>query len=93
LLARFIGQSLPTMTDAQSKTFWLISVPKRDRSEEPYDEVARTVLPSGEAREVHKLELPELRVGTLDSLMTLSDELGKYDHFIDSVVKKIGTQL
>mmetsp|Transcript_28539 Transcript_28539/g.42729 ORF Transcript_28539/g.42729 Transcript_28539/m.42729 type:complete len:188 (+) Transcript_28539:571-1134(+) len=43
-----------------------------------------------------KFEVPSLMVGTLDNLMTLSDELGKTDAIIESVVRKIektGTEL
>jgi V-type H+-transporting ATPase subunit C len=39
--------------------------------------------------ELHKIDVPVLLVGTLDSLMTLSDELAKYDQAVESVVKKI----
>mmetsp|Transcript_54431 Transcript_54431/g.74408 ORF Transcript_54431/g.74408 Transcript_54431/m.74408 type:complete len:445 (-) Transcript_54431:325-1659(-) len=38
------------------------------------------------------LEVPKLLVGTLDSLMSLSDELGKIDSSVESVVKKIERQ-
>ena len=36
-----------------------------------------------------KFEVPSLTVGTLDTLMTLSDELGKTDQIIESIVRKI----
>lgn len=36
-----------------------------------------------------KLEVPSLMVGTLDSLMNLSDDLGKTDSLIESVVRKV----
>jgi V-type H+-transporting ATPase subunit C len=36
-----------------------------------------------------KLEVPSLMVGTLDSLMNLSDELGKTDSLVESVVRKV----
>eukprot|EP00594_Rhizosolenia_setigera_P015742 CAMPEP_0178966008 /NCGR_PEP_ID=MMETSP0789-20121207/16668_1 /TAXON_ID=3005 /ORGANISM="Rhizosolenia setigera, Strain CCMP 1694" /LENGTH=423 /DNA_ID=CAMNT_0020651195 /DNA_START=50 /DNA_END=1321 /DNA_ORIENTATION=- len=39
--------------------------------------------------EMFKFEVPSLMVGTLDSLMTLSDELGKTDKVVESVVRKI----
>ena len=37
--------------------------------------------------------LPELRVGTLDSLMVLSDELVKVNGLVESVVNKVRRQL
>lgn len=36
-----------------------------------------------------KFEVPSLMVGTLDSLMTLSDELGKTDTIVEQTVRKI----
>jgi len=39
--------------------------------------------------EMFKLEVPSLMVGTLDSLMNLSDELGKTDTLIESIVRKV----
>lgn len=39
--------------------------------------------------EMYKFEVPSLMVGTLDSLMTISDDIGKTDQIIDSIVRKI----
>jgi len=45
--------------------------------------------PSAPYGEMFKLEVPSLMVGTLDSLMNLSDDLGKTDTLIESVVRKV----
>jgi len=45
--------------------------------------------PAAPHGEMFKLEVPSLMVGTLDSLMTLSDELGKVDGVVESVVRKV----
>lgn len=37
--------------------------------------------------------IPDLKVGTLDSLMALSDDLAKIDIFVESTTKKIVRQL
>lgn len=37
----------------------------------------------------HKFNIPDLKVGTLDVLVGLSDELAKLDTFVESVVKKV----
>ena len=39
--------------------------------------------------EMFKFEVPSLTVGTLDTLMTLSDELVKTDSVVESTVRKI----
>ncbi|KAL7468276.1 hypothetical protein ACHAXS_008499 [Conticribra weissflogii] len=45
--------------------------------------------PSAPYGEMFKLEVPSLMVGTLDSLMNLSDDLGKTDSLIESIVRKV----
>ncbi|KAL9188915.1 hypothetical protein ACHAXT_011405 [Thalassiosira profunda] len=45
--------------------------------------------PSAPYGEMFKLEVPSLMVGTLDSLMNLSDDLGKTDQLIESIVRKV----
>ncbi|MBL0950117.1 MAG: hypothetical protein IBJ08_05255 [Pseudomonas sp.] len=37
--------------------------------------------------------LPSLRIGTLDSLLTLSEDISKRDTFMESVTRKIARQL
>merc|ERR1712193_491837 len=44
--------------------------------------------------EVSKFNVPSnLRVGTLDSLMSMSDELVKIDHMVEHTARKIGQQI
>lgn len=68
--------------------FWLISVPA-DR-DSPFDVVTRAT--QGQAH-VSRFPVPELRVGTLDALMALSDDLVKIDSYVEAVTKKIANQL
>jgi len=42
--------------------------------------------------ESFKMDAPQLKVGTLDSLMSLSDDLGKHDSSIEMVIRKIERQ-
>jgi V-type H+-transporting ATPase subunit C len=39
--------------------------------------------------EMFKFEVPSLTVGTLDTLMTLSDDLGKTDSIVEGIVRRI----
>jgi len=39
--------------------------------------------------EMFKFDIPSLMVGTLDSLMNLSDEMNKTDHVVEGIVRKI----
>uniref|UniRef100_A0A7S2MLU4 V-type proton ATPase subunit C n=1 Tax=Helicotheca tamesis TaxID=374047 RepID=A0A7S2MLU4_9STRA len=45
--------------------------------------------PENPFAEMFKFEVPSLMVGTLDNLMTLSDDLGKTDAIVESIVRKI----
>mmetsp|Transcript_11952 Transcript_11952/g.21562 ORF Transcript_11952/g.21562 Transcript_11952/m.21562 type:complete len:425 (-) Transcript_11952:426-1700(-) len=45
--------------------------------------------PAAPYSEMFKLEVPSLMVGTLDSLMNLSDDLGKTDSLIENIVRKV----
>jgi V-type H+-transporting ATPase subunit C len=43
--------------------------------------------------DVFLFRVPQLRIGTLDALMMLSDDLGKYDVFVEMITRKIANQL
>lgn len=45
--------------------------------------------PEAPYSEMFKFEVPSLMVGTLDSLMTLSDELVKTDQIVENIVRKV----
>jgi len=74
-----------------NKLFWVISIPNNALSSiglEGLKGKVRTFCFS-----VQKFNIPNLRVGTLDSLMALSDELVKKDQFLEVTTKKIARQL
>ncbi|XP_065072094.1 V-type proton ATPase subunit C 1-B-like [Rhopilema esculentum] len=66
--------------------FWLISAPG-DRS--PQQTWEKCKVATKDLSLNYKLILPELKVGTLDTLVGLSDDLGKLDAFVESIVKKV----
>ncbi|XP_040286919.1 V-type proton ATPase subunit C 2 [Bufo bufo] len=68
--------------------FWLISVPG-DKTNLAALERMNTVTSKANLSENSKFIIPDLKVGTLDSLIGLSDDLGKLDVFAESVIKKI----
>jgi len=68
--------------------YWLISIPSDKAS--PFEVVNKIVANQGT---VSRFPVPELRVGTLDTLMALSDDLVKYDTYVEGVTKKISGQL
>ncbi|XP_054833344.1 V-type proton ATPase subunit C 2 isoform X2 [Eublepharis macularius] len=68
--------------------FWLISAPG-DKANLTAWERMNTVTFKANLSSNSKFTIPDLKVGTLDALVGLSDELGKLDTFAESVIKKI----
>jgi len=68
-------------------SYWLISVPTEKKSESG----TRKRLQDGASfyANIHDFKIPNLKVGTLDSLMSLSDKLQKVDTIVEGIAKKI----
>merc|ERR1711871_479476 len=67
-------------------TYWLITAPADDTKEKTFSKLQTAVR---DVASVHKWDLPDLKVGTLDSLMQLSDDLVRMDMTVESMVHKI----
>ncbi|XP_066170897.1 V-type proton ATPase subunit C 2 isoform X1 [Sylvia atricapilla] len=68
--------------------FWLISAPGDKTNLQAWERM-NTVTSKSNLSSNSKFHIPDLKVGTLDALVGLSDELGKLDSFAESVIKKI----
>ncbi|KAF5835347.1 vacuolar H+ ATPase V1 sector, subunit C [Dunaliella salina] len=76
------------------QAYWLVSLPLANaRRKEAVWEVLQECTASNGLSQNSKLEVPELRVGTLDSLMALSDDLAKTCHSVEAVVSKARRQV
>eukprot|EP01087_Luapelamoeba_hula_P011958 TRINITY_DN3324_c0_g1_i1.p1 TRINITY_DN3324_c0_g1~~TRINITY_DN3324_c0_g1_i1.p1 ORF type:complete len:401 (-),score=100.13 TRINITY_DN3324_c0_g1_i1:72-1274(-) len=75
-----------------SKLFWVISLPNASVPKSAFEELQQKATPIC-ATPPRKWNIPNLRVGTLDSLMALSDELVRKDQFVELTTKKIARQL
>ena len=68
-------------------SYWLVSVPNGAKTEKAIlselDGATRNLSKN------HIFRIPQLKVGTLDTLMALSDDLAKYDTAVGAVAKKI----
>jgi len=74
----------------QTNAYWLISVPNEEDEQKTRSKLKNKIAnPSAPLSSVFPFPLPPLKVGTLDTLYTLSDELGKIDTYVEGVVKKI----
>ena len=92
------------MAAADRGTYWIVSVPNwwavgtvmknqplSAQAEEEQKKLTRRALLMKTERlcDQYELKIPKLKVGTLDSLMSLSDELGKIDTAAEALVRKI----
>jgi len=76
----------------EPKNFWLISAPKT--REDTFNTLNnRTSVEEQLSVKNYKFQVPELKVGTLDTLMALSDDLHKVDTIVESTTRKIAQQL
>ncbi|KAA8585857.1 hypothetical protein FQN60_007426 [Etheostoma spectabile] len=69
--------------------FWLISAPGEKTCQQTWDKLMVATTRTNNLSENNKFNIPDLKVGTLDVLVGLSDELAKLDTFVESVVKKV----
>ncbi|KAF2078445.1 hypothetical protein CYY_000195 [Polysphondylium violaceum] len=78
---------------SESQVFWVISAPNR-KGADIFEEVNLKTAKENSLSENKKFNIPgSLRVGTLNSLITLNDELQKVDTFLENTTKKIAKQL
>jgi V-type H+-transporting ATPase subunit C len=74
----------------ETKQFWVVSVPNSEVGPHGFEQLRSAV---GGAGVVARFKIPSLRVGSLDSLLALSEDLGRKDQFFEGVVNKIARQL
>jgi len=79
------------MSSFEGKNYWLISAPKV--KEDPFSALDKVTVHEQDLSVNYKFHVPELRAGTLDSLMSLSDDLYKIDIYVENVTRKIANQL
>ncbi|XP_063353829.1 V-type proton ATPase subunit C 1-B-like [Pelmatolapia mariae] len=68
--------------------FWLISVPLDKTSLTSVEKLKRTIAKTNLASSCCRFSIPDLKVGVLDSLLSVSDDLSKLDMLTESVIKK-----
>jgi len=73
--------------------YWLVCLPILESEERTWTLLQNKTTYESDYSINFKFAIPELRVGTLDTLMVLSDELVKVNALVESVVNKIRRQL
>ncbi|XP_043829249.1 V-type proton ATPase subunit C 1-like [Dromiciops gliroides] len=72
--------------------FWLISVPGDKTCQQTWEKLQAATTKSNLSTN-SKFNIPELKVGTLDVLVGLSDELDKLDSFVEIVIRELATYM
>lgn len=73
--------------------YWLISAPGDKTCQETWETMNNLTSKQNSLSENYKFHIPDLKVGTLDQLVGLSDDLGKLDAFVEQVTRKVATYL
>ncbi|CAL8234405.1 unnamed protein product [Boreogadus saida] len=66
--------------------FWLISAPGEKTCQQSWDKMMMATTHTTNLSTNNKFNIPDLKVGTLDVLVGLSDELTKLDTFVESLL-------
>ncbi|XP_076371281.1 V-type proton ATPase subunit Vha44 isoform X2 [Tachypleus tridentatus] len=73
--------------------YWLISAPGERTCQETWEKLNSVTSKQNSLSDNFKFHIPDLKVGTLDQLVGLSDDLGKLDVFVEGVTRKSATYL
>lgn len=77
----------------EGRVYWLVSVPKAKTGDDTFGELTRLAVAERDvAVSNYRFDIPELRVGNMDTLVSLTDDLKKMAMTVDSTLKKIATQ-
>ncbi|XP_011305233.1 V-type proton ATPase subunit C [Fopius arisanus] len=73
--------------------YWLISAPGDKTCQQTWETMNNLTSKQNSLSLNYKFHIPDLKVGTLDQLVGLSDDLGKLDAFVEQVTRKVAAYL
>lgn len=73
--------------------YWLISAPGDKTCQQTWEMMNNLTSKQNNLCENFKFHIPDLKVGTLDQLVGLSDDLGKLDAYVEQSTRKIASYL
>ncbi|XP_020259223.1 V-type proton ATPase subunit C [Asparagus officinalis] len=73
--------------------YWIVSLPAQNSASSLWSRLQESVSKQAFDTPLYRFNVPDLRVGTLDSLLALSDDLVKSNAFIEGVSHKIRRQI
>ncbi|XP_023344359.1 V-type proton ATPase subunit C [Eurytemora carolleeae] len=72
--------------------YWLISAPGEKTGQQTFDRLNQATSKQ-QLSTNSKFNIPDLKVGTLDQLVGLSDDLGKLDIYVEQITRKVANYL
>lgn len=75
-----------------SSEYWLISAPGEKTCQQTWDRLNQATSKQ-QLSNNWKVHIPDLKVGTLDQLVGLSDDLGKLDIYVEQITRKVANYL
>uniref|UniRef100_T1J1L0 V-type proton ATPase subunit C n=1 Tax=Strigamia maritima TaxID=126957 RepID=T1J1L0_STRMM len=73
--------------------YWLISAPGEKTCAQTWETLNNVTSRQNNLSTNYRFPIPDLKVGTLDQLVGLSDDLGKLDSYVESITRKIAGYL
>lgn len=73
--------------------YWLISAPGDKTCQQTWETLNNVTSKQNNLSVNYKFHIPDLKVGTLDQLVGLSDDLGKLDSFVEQCTRKVSGYL
>uniref|UniRef100_A0A5B6ZZ71 V-type proton ATPase subunit C n=1 Tax=Davidia involucrata TaxID=16924 RepID=A0A5B6ZZ71_DAVIN len=73
--------------------YWVVSLPVQNSASSGWSRLQESISKRSFDTPLYRFNIPNLRVGTLDSLLSLSDDLLKSNNFIEGVSHKIRRQI
>ncbi|XP_034708155.1 V-type proton ATPase subunit C [Vitis riparia] len=73
--------------------YWSVSLPVRTSASSLWNRLQDAISKHSFDTPLYRFNIPNLRVGTLDSLLSLSDDLQKSNSFVEGVTHKIRRQI
>ncbi|XP_008195426.1 V-type proton ATPase subunit C isoform X3 [Tribolium castaneum] len=90
---RFFTKSGKDLSCTQMTEYWLISAPGDKTCQQTWETMNNLTSKQNNLSVNYKFHIPDLKVGTLDQLVGLSDDLGKLDAFVEQVTRKVSSYL
>ncbi|XP_055387035.1 V-type proton ATPase subunit C [Condylostylus longicornis] len=73
--------------------YWLISAPGDKTCQQTWETMNNLTSKQNNLCINYKFHIPDLKVGTLDQLVGLSDDLGKLDTYVEQITRKVASYL